>query len=86
MRRYESIWLQIKKVPVGVTVEVRTHVSSKRRLIQAVKLEKTKEVATKKKIGMLRPGPLVIRTAEDPRKDPDFIVVCFSLAWDGSKI
>lgn len=87
MRQYERIWLEIKKLPVKEELPVRVHADAKARLIQAVKLEKTRDVATKKKIGMLRPGMLKIRWTEDTvKKDPQFVVVYFSLLWDGSKL
>lgn len=87
MRQYERIWLAIKKVDTGTEVPIRVHATAKRRLIQAVKLEKTKEVATKKKIGMLRQGPLAIRVTTDSIKnDASFVIIYFKLHWDGTKL
>lgn len=83
MRQYEKIWIELKKLPVGAELGVRTHHTAAKRLIQAVKLEKTKEVAVKKKIGMMRAGPLKIRTTTD---ESEHVVVYFSLTWDGSKL
>lgn len=84
MRQYESIWLEIKKQPVGKEVQVRVHSDAAKRLVQAVKLEKTKEVAVKKKVGMLHQGPLKIRivaVANGVHTD-----IFFSLIWDGTKL
>ena len=87
MRQYECIWLELKKLPVKEELAVRVHADARRRLVQAVKLEKTKEVAVKKKVGMPRPGLLSIRWTEDTvKKDPQFVIVYFSLLWDGSKL
>lgn len=87
MRQYESIWLGIKALPTRDELPVRVHKDAAKRLIQAVKLEKTKEVAVKKKIGMLRPGRLIVRRTEDTVKQhPDFAVIYFSLREDYSKL
>lgn len=87
MRQYERIWLELKKLPVKEELPVRVHAEARARLIQAVKLEKTKEVATKKKVGMPRAGLLKIRWTDDSvKKDPQFCIVYFSLLWDGSKL
>lgn len=88
MRQYQRIWLAIKKLPAKQELAVRTHRTAEKRLIQAVKLEKTKEVAVKKQVGMLTAGPLVIRVSEDDssKKHPDFVIVYFSLKWDYSNL
>lgn len=86
MRQYESIWLAIKALPVGKELAVRVHATAARRVIQAVKLEKTKEVSPRKKIGMMRQGNLVIRQAEDTKGSSEYATLYFSLAWDGTKL
>jgi hypothetical protein len=86
MRQYQAIWEAIKKLPVKQELAVRVHSSAVSRVKQAVKLEKTKEVAVKKKVGMMRPGPLVIRVAADTKVGSDFKIIYFSLSWDGSKL
>lgn len=87
MRQYERIWVELKKLPVKTEIAVRVHSTAERRIIQAVKLEKTKEVAVKKKLVMPRQGTLKIRVTEDTvKKDVDFVIVYFSLLWDGSKL
>lgn len=86
MRQYQSIWLAIKALPVKQELAVRVHNSAISRVKQAVKLEKTKEVAVKKKVGMLRPGPLLIRVTADSKASSDFKIIYFSLEWDGSKL
>jgi hypothetical protein len=87
MRQYERIWVELKKIPVKQEIAVRIHATAERRLIQAVKLEKTKDVAVKKKLELPRPGKLKIRVTEDTvKKDVSFVIVYFSLLWDGSKL
>jgi hypothetical protein len=84
---YQKIWLAIKALPDSKELAVRTHRTAEKRVIQAVKLEKTKEVAVKKQVGMLTQGPLVIRVGADSVKsDSDFVVIYFSLKWDYSKL
>lgn len=86
MRQYESIWLAIKALPVGEELGVRVHITATKRVIQAVKLEKTKEVSVKKKVGLMRQGPLVIRQAEDTKGSSEYCTLHFKLAWDGTKL
>jgi hypothetical protein len=88
VRMYESIWQAIKKLEDGKELPVRIHNSAKARLIQAVKLEKTKDVSGKRKVGILTQGPLVIRSTVDTTAaaSKDFSVVYFSLKWDWSKL
>ncbi len=87
MRMYESIWQGIKELPTKEELPVRIHRDAAARLIQAVKLEKTKEVAVKKKLGLLRPGRLIVRRTEDTlHKSPNFSIVYFSLREDYSKL
>lgn len=87
MRQYERIWLEIKELPVKKELPVRIHATATRRLIQAVKLEKTKDVAVKKKLELPRPGRMKIRVAPDTvKKDSSFVIVYFSLEWDGTKL
>ena len=87
MRQYESIWLQIKTVPTKQEVAVRVHCDASKTLIQAVKLEKTKQVAVKKRLGILTQGHLNIRVTEDTQKKcADFCIIYFSLKWDYSKL
>lgn len=85
MRQYESIWLAIKEVETGVEVPVRVHSSARKRLIQAVKLEKTKEVAGKRQVGMPCAGRMKISWAAC-EKDAAFVIIKFSLMWDTSKL
>ena len=86
MRQYESIWIAIKALPVGEELAVRVHATAAKRVIQAVKLEKTKEVSLKKKVGMMRQGPLVIRQEADRKGSSEHATLCFSLAWDATKL
>ena len=85
MRQYQSIWLAIKNAPTGTVIPVRVHASAKKRLIQAVKLEKTKETAVKKTIGMPRAGRMKVAVEVCPR-DAYFVIISFSLTWDTSKL
>jgi hypothetical protein len=90
LRRYEAIWLAIKSKQPGEVVDVRCHPSAVKTIIQAVKKEKTKDVAVKKKIGMLCAGPMVI--TNNPEFDPvskkptGLIIISFKLQWDGTKL
>jgi hypothetical protein len=87
-RMYQSIWEAIKGKQPGEVTAVRCHPSAVKRIIQAVKKEKTGEVAIKKKIGMFAAGPL------DIKHNPEFVggkstgmtVISFKLLWDGSKL
>lgn len=84
-RRYQPIWQKIKEVAVGKQVPVRVHESAVTTLIQAVKKEKSMEVAEKKKLGMRHAGTLQIERIPDKQK-PGFVIVKFSLDWDGNKL
>ena len=85
MRQYESIWLAIKAAETESPVLIRVHHTAERRLIQAVKLEKTKEVAVKKQLGLPRQGRLGI-SSKVCEKSPDFRIISFHLRWDSSKL
>ena len=85
MRQYESIWLAIKAAETESPVLIRVHHTAERRLIQAVKLEKTKEVAVKKQLGLPRQGRLGI-SSKVGEKNPDFRIISFHLRWDSSKL
>lgn len=88
LRQYQIIWNTIKAKQPGEITHVKVHTSAVERLIQAVKKEKSAEVAVKKKIGMLTAGPLKI--VHNPeivnKKVTDYSIVEFSLTWDGSKL
>lgn len=90
LRRYEAIWLSIKSKQPGEPTDVRCHPSAVKTIIQAVKKEKTKDVAVKKKIGMLCAGPMeIIHNPEfDPvtRKATGLVIITFKLTWDGTKL
>ena len=87
MRQYESIWKKIKLVDTGAEVAIRVHCDARATLIQAVKLEKTKEVAVKKKLGILTQGRMKIRVTEDTQqRHADFCIIYFALSWDNSKL
>lgn len=84
-RMYTPIWEAIKAAPVGTPVEVRIRQESYKTLVQAVKKEKNREVGIKKKVGLLTAGRMVIATKPDAKK-PGYLVVSFSLEWDGSRL
>lgn len=84
-RKYAPIWKAIKAAKVGEPVAVRVHESAVRTLVQAVKKEKTREVATKKKLGMRFAGNLIILQEEDTKK-AGYFVVKFTLDWDGERL
>lgn len=88
-RMYESIWKQLKAVDVGIPVAVKIHASASRRLIQAVKKEKTIETAQKKKLGMRFAGKMDIDICACEVTDKDFkthVIVKFTLTWDGQRL
>lgn len=84
-RRYESIWKAISAAKVGAPVQIRVHTSAARTLIQAVCKEKSRETAIKRRLGMPFAGKLIIDrpTATD---DQGFVVISFSLDWDGRQL
>lgn len=84
-RKYEAIWKAIKATKVGAPVAVRVHESAVHTLIQAVKKEKTNEVAQKKQLGMRHAGKLIV-TKEADNKKVGFVIVSFSLEWDGERL
>lgn len=84
-RKYYPIWEAISKAKVGEAVPVRVHRTAVDTLIQAVSKEKSRETATKKKLGMRFAGKLVIAKQID-EKDPEFVIVRFSLEWDGRRL
>jgi hypothetical protein len=83
-RQYQEIWEQIKKLPVGQELRVRCHPSAVKRIIQAVRKEKTAEVGTRKKLEMLRAGPLKNRQVVED--DGAIVSIYFSLEYDGTKL
>lgn len=85
MRKYQPIWIALKAAKVGVVVPVRCHESAVATVIQAVKKEKTGEVADKRRLGMAFAGPMKIEV-EKCKKHVEFVVVNFSLEWDGERL
>jgi uncharacterized lipoprotein YbaY len=88
LRQYQSIWNAIKEKQPGQVTEIRCHPSAIKTIIQAVKKEKTGEVAIKKKIAMPAAGPLEIshRLEEIDGKETGKAVISFKLSWDASKL
>lgn len=60
---------------------MRIHASQQKRLIQAVRKEKTNDVAIRRKVGMPTEGPLSHRVVVDP-KDPAFVVIYFKIQFN----
>lgn len=83
-RKYHAIWQAIKTADVSVGVEVKCHWTAVKTLKQAVFKEKSMETAQRKKVGMLYAGKLDV--TERPAKDPDYVIVCFKLQWDGTRL
>jgi hypothetical protein len=81
-RMYQEIWEQIKAAPTGKIIQVKCHKDNAGRIIQAVKKEKTAEVAVKKKIGMLRQGSLIITKSVQE----EAVIISFHLNFDGTKL
>lgn len=80
MRKYQRIWLAIKEAGVGKEIPVRCHETAASTLIQAVRKEKTQDVAIRRKIGMLTEGRMVDRTEKDGSRD-GFVIIYFKLLW-----
>ena len=87
-RMYSSIWKGIKNLPVGTPLQVRVPPAIAKRVIQAVKKEKTREVAVMRKLGERTPGPLIIKQAAEVKagKTTNFIILEFSLSFDMTKL
>jgi hypothetical protein len=83
-RRYEAIWENLKKIPVGQEVQVKCHATFVNTLKQAVMKEKSRETALREKLGMEAAGKMQIRT--EPAQPSGFVCVFFKLTWDESKI
>ena len=84
MRKYESIWLRIKEVPVSTIVEVKIHKSHADTLRRGVWKEKTRETGIRKKLGMRFAGRLEIN--QRPVPGTDSVILSFALSWDGTRI
>lgn len=83
MRQYTPIWEKIKKAKRNEVVMVRCHEQSAARVIQAVRKEKSREVALKKKLGMKYPSPLIVVKKVDPdRKDSCILEFSLSYNWN----
>lgn len=87
-RKYQPIWEAIKTASIQRPVQVACHPDYARTLIQAVKKEKTIDVAIRKRLALPRQGTLKIS------KEPETInnrltgriVVSFILKWDGTQL
>lgn len=88
-RMYSGIWEGIKNLPVGTPLQVRVPPAIAKRVIQAVKKEKTREVAVMRKLGERTPGPLVVKQVPErgnSGKLTGFIILEFSLSFDMTKL
>lgn len=84
-RRYQGIWLELSKVPVGKPVSVRVHKSAAQTVRQGVCKEKSIETAVSRKLGMWHAGKMEISEMPDP-KNPHYVIISFTLSWDGRRI
>lgn len=88
LRQYESIWLAIRAKQPGEVTQIRCHPDAVARIIQAVRKEKTKTVSVRRKLSILTAGPLI--TTFNPEvvdgKLTGFMLISFSLSYDGSKL
>lgn len=78
LRKYEKIWLLIAANTSGKPVRVRCVKEFQRTLIQAVKKEKARVNAPRKKVDAVFHGKLVIEQHDD--------CVLFSLSYNGDHI
>lgn len=77
-RKYAPIWRAIQTAPFGQWVTVKVHKYSKQRLIQAVRKEKSSEVAPAKMVDLPTEGRLLTKVEVDPR-DGQFVLISFRL-------
>lgn len=77
-RKYEAIWKAIQVAPFGEWVTVRIHRDAKQRLIQAVRKEKSEQVAPLKMVDLPTEGRLLTKVTPDPR-DGHFVLIGFRL-------
>lgn len=85
LRQYESIWKAIQAKQPGEVVRVRCHESAAKRLVQAVRKEKTNHVAVRKKLSILTAGPLDHVITQDASSE-GYVFIDFKLQFDGSKL
>ena len=85
MGLYSKLWKIIDAAETGAEIPVSCQTDAVKRIIQAVRKEKTKNVALRKKLGMLRQGPLKSRVVQD-ETDSTKSTIYFSLEWDGRKL
>lgn len=83
-RMYAKVWKLISAADTGVEIPVRCQAEAVRRIVQAVRKEKTAEVAMRKKLGLLRQGRLLHRT--ELVKNTTQVIIYFKLEFDGRKI
>jgi hypothetical protein len=84
-RKYAAIWDAISAAEVGKIVSVRVHETAAKTVRQAVCKEKSRETAERKRLGMFAAGKLIITETPD-KKDAEFVILNFSLEWDGRRL
>lgn len=83
-RKYQKLWHEIKKAPIAVGVTVRAPVAIVPAVIRGLRKEKSKECVVKKRIGMLRPGELLVEISDD--SSPSYKLITFKLKENFSKL
>jgi hypothetical protein len=85
-RRYEAIWQAIKAAKVGTEVPVKVHGTAAKTLRSGVWKEKSRETATRKKVGLPYAGRLVIREVTEGVHPHGYCILYFKVEFDGTKI
>lgn len=85
-RRYAPIWQAIKAAKVGTEVPIKVHGTSANTLKKAVWKEKSRETATRKKIGMRYAGRLECRIVTEGVHPHGYCLLYFKLTFDGTRI
>lgn len=83
LREYQSLWLSIASADADTQVKVKCAATFARRLIQAVRKEKSLANNTRKTLDMPRYGKLF---SQITKVDNHKVLVCFSLSYNGDQL
>lgn len=80
MRQYQAIWNKIKSQGSDSETLVQVHADAAKRVIQAVRKEKSMENAIRSQLGELSDGKLLAAVVPDKRR-AGFVIIHFKLTW-----
>lgn len=83
LREYQALWLEIARADAGAVVKVRCSASYSRRLIQAVRKEKSISNSTRKNFDMPRYGKLL---STIDKVDNRVVIISFQLTYNGDQL